>query len=403
MSELGRDGLGVFLELSFDLLAIVAPDGRLELVNGAWHRVLGWNTDELVTMRLLDLVHADDRADLERELAEARRADRRGFRARGRGRDGGHRLLEWTARGHGDGRLFCAARDVTSEQRFHALADGALQALFVESVPDNFRPLYVNDAGARMFGYDSAAEMMALPSWRHLASEEALAEKAWAAIEAGELSKVAGRVKMRHRDGSPLWIELIGQPIAWDGQRALQLTLVDIGEKVRLEAELEQLATTDLLTGLSNRRSFLTLAERELRRVARTPAPLSLLVIDADHFKVVNDRHGHAAGDQVLRVLGETLRTSVRDVDLVCRWGGEEFVILLPGTDQPTAFAVAERIRERCAEVSIQYESVALRVTVSIGVAERRADENVLEPIITRADHALYAAKAAGRNAVRAS
>ena len=165
-------------------------------------------------------------------------------------------------------------------------------------------------------------------------------------------------------------------------------------------AELEQLATTDPLTGLFNRRHLVKLAEAERARARRHGHDLAVMVIDADHFKEVNDLHGHEAGDTVLRFVAQELLHLVRAHDLVGRWGGEEFVLALPHLDRESALAAAERFRQGLSGPPIPLPAGGfVRITVSIGVAVTHRDES-FEDALRRADRALYAAKTAGRNRV---
>ncbi len=164
---------------------------------------------------------------------------------------------------------------------------------------------------------------------------------------------------------------------------------------------LEKQAHTDPLTGLANRRHFFEVAEAELARSRRYEAPLSLLMLDIDHFKEVNDAHGHRAGDRVLQQLARSCLEVLRTVDVVGRVGGEEFAILLPETDVDGAVEVAERLRAAIAAVGIpREEGVPLRVTVSIGVSTLAGNAN-LDTLMSQADDALYDAKHRGRNRVR--
>jgi diguanylate cyclase (GGDEF)-like protein len=161
---------------------------------------------------------------------------------------------------------------------------------------------------------------------------------------------------------------------------------------------------TDSLTGLYNRRHLLHRLKQEVTRSQRYGQALSCLFVDADHFKQVNDRHGHAIGDQVLIAIAQRLRTRLRASDLATRYGGEEFAVLLPETDLDNALVLAEQIRETIASTSIALDlSDGVSVTVSIGVAEldpgdQRQDAG--ERLLRAADAALYAAKSAGRNSV---
>jgi two-component system cell cycle response regulator len=173
-------------------------------------------------------------------------------------------------------------------------------------------------------------------------------------------------------------------------------------------ARLVRSGFTDVLTGWHNRRYLQSRLREELARCRRERTALTCLMIDVDHFKRINDRYGHLAGDEVLRQVAQRIEGAVRDSDVAARYGGEEFVILLPGTGREAGGLLAERIRRAVADETFEITSLAepLSVTVSIGVAEHRAggdaeDLKVAgERLLARADVALYEAKAGGRNAV---
>jgi len=174
----------------------------------------------------------------------------------------------------------------------------------------------------------------------------------------------------------------------------------EIEERERLALELQRLATTDELTGLAGRRHFLSLANREMARQRRVSSAICVLMLDLDRFKLVNDTHGHAVGDSVLRLLADVLREGLRELDIAGRLGGEEFAVLLTEAGRNDAIEVAQRLRSDMASRSVETQSGDIvRCTVSIGVAERIPDE-ALDDLINRADAALYAAKRAGRDRV---
>jgi len=168
----------------------------------------------------------------------------------------------------------------------------------------------------------------------------------------------------------------------------------------RTHERLEYLSLHDELTGLPNRRAFHRYVEEELARAERFTQPFGLIILDLDHFKQVNDRHGHQTGDRVLKLLAEVLREEVRTIDRPARLGGEEFAVLLPGTGLSGAHGVAERIRERMAREVTDLGKVALRVTVSAGVAAYPDHGAGIDPLVAKADKALYVAKSKGRNRV---
>jgi diguanylate cyclase (GGDEF)-like protein len=163
---------------------------------------------------------------------------------------------------------------------------------------------------------------------------------------------------------------------------------------------LERLASSDSLTELDNRRCFFEKAAAEVERARRYGHPLSLQMLDIDHFKAINDRYGHVAGDHVLMALAEVLRANLRHSDVAARLGGEEFAILLPETNVDEAFAHAERIRQSVARLSVLNGTVSLSLTVSIGVAALGAGDSSIESVLMRADSCLYRAKQEGRNRV---
>lgn len=163
--------------------------------------------------------------------------------------------------------------------------------------------------------------------------------------------------------------------------------------------ELQVMASTDALTGLYNRRAFMDLGENELKRAARKSVWPSILILDLDHFKRINDSWGHAAGDEVLRVMSVVLKQELREIDVFGRLGGEEFIALLPETALENAFNVAERVRSAIETTPINVEGRAIFVSASIGVACGEAGCS-LDEIIAKADSALYRAKSEGRNRV---
>ncbi len=174
-------------------------------------------------------------------------------------------------------------------------------------------------------------------------------------------------------------------------------------ELKRMRDELQIMATTDALTGVLNRRRFLELAEEELERAHRYDRPLAVIAVDLDHFKEVNDRLGHAAGDDVLAAFARMLHEQTRRQDIVGRLGGEEFAILVPETSRAAAVELADRIRAYLSSMSVTTCGETLTVTASLGVAEAISSDQSARSVLQRADQALYRAKHHGRNRVEAA
>ncbi len=166
------------------------------------------------------------------------------------------------------------------------------------------------------------------------------------------------------------------------------------------EAEMRQMAATDFLTGALNRRSFSEMSQREYERARRYGGVFALLILDIDHFKKVNDTYGHLAGDVMLQEIVRTLRANLRAVDILARWGGEEFAILLPDIDDNGCQRTAERLLSAVAGLRVPSEEKHMQATISIGGALWLAPDETIEAVLRRADTALYQAKQRGRNCV---
>ena len=212
----------------------------------------------------------------------------------------------------------------------------------------------------------------------------------------------AHAVELTRPDGRSL--RVMGAPVLIGGQaEGLVLLQEDITERKNHQATLERLATIDHLTGLLNRRAFLEATEREVRRAHRYGQPLAMIMLDIDHFKRINDGHGHPAGDEVLRRVAATCRGMLRDEDLMGRLGGEEFAITLVHPPLPQAAAVAERLRKAVSELVIEHGGSRITVTISLGIAEIGESLNSLDHLVSMADGHLYTAKREGRNRVCAA
>ncbi|WP_162273521.1 diguanylate cyclase [Ectothiorhodospira magna] len=225
-----------------------------------------------------------------------------------------------------------------------------------------------------------------------------------AAHLAGHIPQYTCEQRVRGKAGEWCWLHVRGLVVRRDTAGVpLRMvgTVSDITARKHMEQELRAMATTDHLTGLANRRHFMGRMQEEVLRMDRNADyQAAVMMLDLDHFKRVNDTHGHSAGDAVLRHFAALVRHCLRKNDAAGRMGGEEFAVLLPDTDLPSAQALAERLRVRVARIPARWEGVQIPVTVSIGITLLSALDLLPDHALQRADEALYQAKTGGRNRV---
>lgn len=265
--------------------------------------------------------------------------------------------------------------------------------------------LFTNDAAVGLTGY-SVQELVGSPVSTFIDPGLGIshAAKVFSHAEHGGDSRILGQVQefdIVRKDGSTVPIELkaFELPQTLCGQPLFGAFISDNSRHKKVEAEMARLARQDYLTGYLNRLGFMERAVQELSRARRSGQPLSLIVMDLDRFKLINDTHGHQGGDAVLAHLLPALADVLRTHDVFGRVGGEEFFILLPETDREAAVAVAERLRKALEDHVFDYNGARVAVTASLGCASLRASDD-LDQLIQRADHRLYTAKRAGRNRV---
>lgn len=300
------------------------------------------------------------------------------------------------------------------ESLVRRILDNIPMAVAFTTCEAEYKALYLNEQFVRLFGYNRD-ELPTLDRWFTLAYPDeqyrANRHRDWQSVLAATRRQPGwldqSEVAVTCKQGRVLDV-LFGAVLVDD---LLVISCVDITELKRREQELaqsrdtiiavnrelEHLATTDALTGTSNRRHFNEILSLQIAQARRHGVPLSLLLLDVDHFKSINDNHGHQRGDQVLIEFGERLQRNLRTGDRLARWGGEEFVVLLPYCDASAALKRAEALR---ALIAAEPFTGVGRLTTSIGVAELEPEETV-EQWFKRVDEALYEAKSAGRNAVR--
>jgi diguanylate cyclase (GGDEF)-like protein/PAS domain S-box-containing protein len=288
-----------------------------------------------------------------------------------------------------------------SEERYRSLVELSPNAIVVHR---KGVILYINPTGATLMGVEDPAQVQGLTIRDLLLPQyhSQFAQRLRLLEESPKTLPVA-EFEVRCLDDRIAHCEVISGPTVFEGEPAIQSVIRDIGDRKQLEDELRRLATTDPLTGICNRRTFFEKYEVEWSRARRHGRPLSVLMLDIDHFKAVNDRFGHAVGDAVLTTFVAVCQRSLRDEDLLARIGGEEFAILLPETAHAAAEVAAERLRHQVAQTRFHCagQDSDSCLTVSIGVAECDLENGSPDRCLQRADDALYAAKHAGRDTVR--
>jgi len=284
-----------------------------------------------------------------------------------------------------------------SEANLRALIDFSPVGMVLTRIADS-TILMANRRAASMFGVPlhEIVGRGAPQHWVNLAERDRYLEHV---MRHGRIDDF--EAEMRTTDGRTLWASLSGQRLRFAGEDALLAAIVDITAQRQTREDLLQQATHDPLTGLFNRRHVEEVLRKEVVRAQRHARPLAVAMMDADHFKTINDTYGHQTGDEVLREISERCRKMLRSNDVLGRYGGEEFVIVFPETNIGEASVVAERLRAAVAGDPIQVGDKTLAATVSIGVAAYAPGQD-LETLFQRADSALYTAKQDGRNLVRA-
>lgn len=286
------------------------------------------------------------------------------------------------------------------KQRLYQSISSSTNEIFMFEA-DTLRFFFANDGAIRNLGYSMSdlAQMTPsdlMPPERRPAFMDRIAE-----IWRQERREFTIQKEHQRKDGTTYPVEVYVQLVQNGDEHYFQSVALDISKRKALESELIRQAHTDALTGASNRGYFMELAELELGRATRYDKHLSLMMIDIDFFKSINDNHGHKSGDTVLKELVEISRPILRQNDVIGRLGGEEFAILLPETDQQTAISVAERLRAAIEAYAFDVGGkVTLHISVSIGVASLTPKTANMETLLGLADKHLYEAKNSGRNRV---
>ncbi|MBL0728417.1 diguanylate cyclase [Piscinibacter sp. HJYY11] len=313
-----------------------------------------------------------------------------------------------------------------TEARLLAMVNASGDSFWESDVQRCF--VHVSDNMCRMMGYPRE-ELMGRSVVEFMTPEYRAVIMRMAAARGEGDNPLAHTHPIRHegeffrKDGSRLWIETVSVPVFDDDgthigyfgitrdvseRKHAEQALRDANERLEaqlqrineLHAQMHEQSIRDELTGVHTRRHFVDVAERELDRVRREGGHLSLVMIDLDHFKAINDAHGHLVGDVALKAVGTMLVATTRSEDLACRLGGEEFAVLMTDTDHATALARAETWRATLAATSVLADGIVLRLTASFGVATFPSQAGSLSELLRLADSRMYRAKAQGRDSV---
>jgi diguanylate cyclase (GGDEF)-like protein/PAS domain S-box-containing protein len=265
--------------------------------------------------------------------------------------------------------------------------------------------VYVNPAFEKLMGYTAADVIGQNPKMlQGPGTDDKTRYKIRKAMREGV--SIRSQILNYDKAGNELWLDINMVPLFDENGSLVYYAAIerDLTEYKKLQAHLENMATIDSLTGLANRQAFMQRAKNEFNRARRYARPLTVVMIDIDHFKAINDQYGHAAGDDVLRQAADICQSSLRGSDFMGRVGGEEFVLLLPDTPPTNAYYVAERMRTHLCETSIELENgTRLNITASFGVASMNEDDSDFDALLERADEAMYHAKHDGRNQVKSA
>ncbi len=403
---------------------VLDTNGRIVLWNKAAEEITGYSREEVMHSDDVWQLLYPDQANREKILAEVAGVLRDehalvGFETSIMTKQGQNRAISWhtSSLGGAEGELvgtIAIGQDVTDirnaenmirrrDRQLATLMDNLPGMAYRCLYDEHWTMKFVSSGCAELTGYasDELVDNRVISYGELIREEERdrLVSEVESAIGNAELFSL--EYPIERKDGQEIWVWERGRAVVDEDEFVLEGIIIDITERKALEDELSEMATRDALTGLLDRREATRLLDEEILRARRYQRPLALLWIDLDHFKQVNDRLGHAAGDAVLRGLSGLLSTKVRQVDLVSRFGGEEFVVVLPEMDAAQAEQSAERLRQLVASTPLQLDDGrSVDLTMSVGVAIFPDDGEDAPKLIAAADRAMYQAKASGRNRV---
>lgn len=410
----------LLVERQTDLIVQVDTEGRFLFVSPSYCETFDKREEALIGQHFMPLVHPDDRAATEAAIATLYQPPHRCYlEQRAMTRDG-WRWFGWsdTAVLDEQGRVSAiigTGRDIHEHKlaelqllRTQRMLELALESGGIGTYTAHFNTgeVFADDRYLAQIGYEPGEIRTTYDWWRANVHPEDMAQFAdqTEQVVFGGLDDFTAEYRFCHHDGHWVWLQdharvydrdPDGVALAASGLR------IDITRRKEAELQLAYHAEHDPLTDLLNRRGMWRAIRSIQAQSWRTQRPHAIAILDLDFFKRINDAHGHLAGDQLLQDIAKLLRDNTREADWIARWGGEEFLILMPETNLAQAHGFIERLRQRIETTRFPIDEQSLRITVSAGLAASRLDEDdTQDALVSRADNALYAAKKAGRNRV---
>lgn len=400
-----------FFSVNLDLLCIADLDGNFIKVNKSWETILGYSTTELENSKFLQYVHPDD---MEATLAFMSRLGEQedvvNFVNRYRCRDGSYRYIEWRSHPYGD-IVYAAARDITepimsnqalkvSEEKYRLIAENTSDVIWVLNM-NTQKFVYISPSILQLSGYtveeamaQSVAETMTPEFYAIVMEESKTTLKEF--LKHPEISKrYVHEIQQPCKNGDIIWVEITSRYYL-TAQNEVELvgTSRNIEDRKRAEHEILFLSYRDQLTGLYNRRFF----EEEIKRLD-TPRnlPISIIVGDLNKLKYINDTFGHADGDEYIVKAARVIKSSCRADDIVSRWGGDEFLVLLPRTDQSEVQKIIDRIQANC--MAAQVDQISVSIALGVGI-KTIVQENIYDAM-RAADDEMYKTKTLMKNGTK--
>jgi diguanylate cyclase (GGDEF)-like protein/PAS domain S-box-containing protein len=423
MKDSQKYDLERFFELVPNLLCIAGIDGYFKKVNPAFSKLLGWSEKELLSISIFDLIDPDDISATKEEFSKLSKGKPIiSFRNRFRCADGSFKSLEWKVYPEKNDILFAVAHDVTQFKLSNELFVRTIEASPVAIILTDHIGIIqlVNKESERLFGF-SRGELLEMNIESLIPK---IMQKNHIKLHQIYMKQLVSKPMGSRRDfialsksGIEIPVEIGLNPVSTEEENFILVTAVDLTERKNTQQQLENYsqkldkalsdmanqAHTDSLMNIDNRRAFDKKIEIEIYTAMRNKSSLSLLVLDVDNFKEYNDKYGHPAGDNLLRQIGKILNLRKRLSDSPARIGGDEFAIILPGSDKKGALLIGERILKSIDDYKWEHKPIKVSIglsTLNFAIGVIGDVKDLSTQIISEADQALYRSKKAGKHQV---